>query len=75
MAFPKTFEEFKNAGYEYDGEGICRGCGATILWYITPVKRKKIPIDADGAAAHWSTCPKAEQFKQLRGRRQHQEAQ
>lgn len=26
MKFPATSDELKAANYEYDGEGVCRGC-------------------------------------------------
>jgi hypothetical protein len=67
MAFPKTLEELKAAGYKYNGDGTCRSrkCEARIEWWITP-RGKKIPLDIDGKGnitPHWSTCPAVKDFR------------
>ncbi len=61
MAFPTTETELKNQGYVYDNTAKCRGCGSEINWYRTP-KGKMIPLDPE-LTPHWSTCPKADQFR------------
>src|SRR5947207_1964369 len=40
---------------------ICRGCGAKILWVITP-KGKRMPLDENGRP-HWGTCSRPEIFR------------
>jgi hypothetical protein len=40
---------------------ICSGCNAVIHWVKT-AKGKWTPVNPDGSP-HWSTCPKAKQFK------------
>lgn len=53
MAVPETLEDLKAAGYVFDNEGICKGCGAEIEWFITPNGRKSpmsvVPLDKSGA--------------------------
>lgn len=39
----------------------CKGCGAEIFWEKTR-SGKMTPVNADGTT-HWSTCPKAKDFK------------
>lgn len=67
MAFPKTLDEMKGAGYSFDNSAICRGCGDDIEWWITP-SGKKIPMNimergVSSAIAHWSTCSEADSFR------------
>lgn len=62
MAFPKTIDELVAAGYKHEGTADCRGCGAAIEWWRTP-KGKKIPMDHGTAMPHFSTCPRAEDFR------------
>ena len=69
MPFPKTLDELTAAGYRFEGHAHCAGCGALIEWWITP-NNKRMPMDVtDGrkAEAHWATCPKAAQFRKVRG--------
>lgn len=40
---------------------MCKGCGAGIFWQKTK-NGKWMPLDPDGTP-HWSTCPKAEEFR------------
>jgi hypothetical protein len=67
MAFPKIFDELKPAGYKFDGEGTCKGCGDEIEWWQTP-SGKKIPMNqmakgSDAATPHWQTCTEADSFR------------
>jgi hypothetical protein len=62
MGFPQTIEELKAAGYKFDGESQCKGCGADIEWWTTP-RGKKMPVDHGKATPHWSTCTKANEFR------------
>jgi hypothetical protein len=48
-------------GYLPDNLGVCRSCGATILWCTTPAHRKA-PINADGTS-HFATCPFADRHR------------
>ena len=46
----------------YGGDRVaCKGCGATIVWVVTPAG-KRMPCDPDGVP-HWGTCPNAKEFK------------
>jgi len=65
MAFPSTIEELRKAGYRFDGESDCKGCGVAIEWWITP-NGKKMPVDHGTAMPHWKTCPQAELFRKER---------
>jgi hypothetical protein len=65
MPFPQTTQELLAAGYKFDNDANCRGCGASIEWWITP-KHKRMPMDVhadDTVEPHWSTCPEAKEFK------------
>lgn len=67
MAFPKTFDEMKPAGYKFLGNATCKGCGDDIEWWETP-NGKKIPMNpmtsgSSEAVAHWSTCSDAPVFR------------
>lgn len=64
-AWPKTGEEVKAAGYRSSEWGVCKGCGARILWTITP-NNKMTPLSRmeDGRwQPHWADCPARDQFK------------
>jgi hypothetical protein len=41
--------------------GICRGCGAKVIWIVTKAGRN-MPVDSDGTS-HFATCPQAKQFR------------
>ena len=43
MPIPDTKETLEAAGYLFDNEGTCRGCGEEIEWWITP-NGKKMPM-------------------------------
>jgi hypothetical protein len=67
MAFPKTFDEMKAAGYKFDNDAECRGCGDAIEWWITP-SGKKLPMNpmtsgSSESVAHWATCSDAPSFR------------
>ena len=67
MPFPRTLNELKAAGYVWDNDADCRGCGDPIMWFRTP-SGKKIPMNpmsagSDSATAHWSTCTEQDQFR------------
>ena len=73
MKFPNTSDTLKAAGYEYDNDSTCRGCGEPIEWWITP-RGKKLPMTVKKAGdplktsaeirePHWATCPNAKEFR------------
>lgn len=73
MKFPATSNELRAAGYEYDNDGVCRGCGAPLEWWITP-GGKKMPLVViktatikhatdDVRQPHFSDCPAAQDFR------------
>jgi hypothetical protein len=65
MGFPETIQELIKAGYHYDSDANCRGCGVRIEWYITP-SGKKMPLDVDpegNCCPHFANCPDAESFR------------
>ena len=68
MAFPKTVDELRDAGYRFSDHGVCRGCKADIEWWHSP-NRKPIPFDLMNkandftATTHWATCPEKDQFR------------
>jgi hypothetical protein len=63
MPFPKTLDELRKAGYHYEGDGMCKRCGAAIEWWKTPKKKKMMPCDFGTATPHWATCPSPEDFR------------
>lgn len=78
MAIPEKREDLIALGYEFNGDGECRGCGEPIEWWITP-NDKKMPVtvkevrdESKGAFApveryirvpHWKECPNADDFR------------
>jgi hypothetical protein len=65
--FPRTSTELLERGYDFLGEGKCKGCGAAITWWATP-NDKRIPIDymatpTTPAVSHWATCTNPEYFR------------
>lgn len=67
MPFPKNLDELVQAGYIFENDAVCKGCGADITWYRTPTG-KMIPMDpmergVSPAIAHWSTCPERDSFR------------
>jgi hypothetical protein len=66
MPFPPTRRLLKEAGYEYITNKTCP-CGATMELWQTP-KDHVMPMnpmadDDSKAESHFSTCPKAAQFR------------
>jgi len=43
MPVPETKEGLETAGWVFDNEGVCRGCGAPVEWWIS-VNGKKCPM-------------------------------
>ena len=72
MAIPDNRRDLEQMGYTFNGEGICRGCGAELFWYITP-REKKMPFsriadsgpsdDVEKLEPHWNSCSAREQFR------------
>lgn len=64
----KTRDQLSEAGYLFAGKATCRGCGASIEWWISP-KKKRMPFDTLAGGMldiHWVTCPQAQEFKKPR---------
>src|SRR5215472_7311130 len=66
MPFPETRRALKEAGYDFMTTKVCP-CGATMELWHTP-KDQIMPMnpmadDDAKAESHWSTCPKAVQFR------------
>lgn len=79
---PETKEELEKAGYVFDNEAHCKGCGAEIEWWITP-NGKKMPMSVQEQRVgegyfrsvigfrripHWSNCPNAKEFRNAKSR-------
>lgn len=65
MAFPETTSELVAAGYVFDNDANCRGCGVRVEWWITP-RGKKMPMDVNengDCEPHWASCPNAKDFR------------
>lgn len=67
MAFPRTWDELIAAGYVWQNDAECRGCGDPIMWFRTP-SGKSIPMNpmqrgSDEAVAHWATCTEQDSFR------------
>ena len=66
MPIPKTLNELKTAGYIFENESTCKGCGDDLEWWTTP-SGKKIPMNPmagdSPAVAHWSTCIESDSFR------------
>ena len=75
---PTSREGLRDAGYEYTGDGVCRGCGAELEWWITPNDKhmpfeliavhkdpnnETSPVVRFDRIAHWSRCPEHKQFR------------
>jgi len=68
MPFPETLDKLRAAGYRFNLDAHCRGCGARIEWWITPAG-KHMPMDVTDSGkvqSHFATCPKVEQFRKER---------
>jgi hypothetical protein len=71
--FPQTRHEMVKMFYVFDGAAKCRGCSADIEWWTTTTRRK-IPMNPmpkyySPAIAHFSTCPKADEFRKASAQR------
>jgi len=69
MPVPDNRTDLEMMGYRYDGSGFCRGCGASLQWFVTP-NGKKMPMSVQNETeeketleVHWSVCPKAKDFR------------
>jgi len=72
MAIPDNRKDLEAMGYSFNGEGLCRGCGAELFWFETP-RGKKMPFsriadagpsdDSEKLEPHWSSCPNREDFR------------
>lgn len=75
--FPTNLHEMKRMGYTKSGIGKCKGCGADLEWWTT-TKGQSIPMnpmpvqgtnDHAPSVAHFSTCPKAGDFRKSSAQR------
>ncbi len=52
MPLPEKKEALEAAGWVFDNEGICQGCGASVEWWISKNGRKcpmsVVPLDKQG---------------------------
>jgi len=62
MPFPKTKDDLFAQGYKFGRATSCRACRAKIEFWMTP-RGKYIPLNAGTLESHWSTCPKAAEFR------------
>jgi hypothetical protein len=46
-----------NEGFVFINAGTCADCGANVVWYRTPERQKRMPIDAAKKIPHWWCCP------------------
>ncbi len=71
MAFPAYGRELVQQGYRFLERGICDGCGASIEWWRTPLKRQmpmnRMQSPDDPAISHWATCCVPKKFKKKPG--------
>ena len=81
MPLPTKREDLIAMGYEFTGEGKCRGCGEYIEWWITPNDKRmpmsvvevkdesKVfpqPILRVDRVPHWGVCPNAADFRKAK---------
>lgn len=64
---PETRRDMRNAGYVFKDTSKCKGCGASIEWWLT-TNKKSMPFNADVSehmkmVVHWSTCPNRDDFR------------
>lgn len=60
MPFPKDSTALKSAGYKFDNDAVCRGCGEDIEWWISSrgnkVAMNPMPSGSSPAIMHRSVC-------------------
>ncbi len=80
MPIPEKKEDLLAAGWIFDNEAFCRGCGEPIEWWIMPNGRKmpmsvvELKKDKNFFAparelvrrSHFITCPEAASFRKDR---------
>jgi hypothetical protein len=62
MPFPRTDTDLAAQGYEFENKTRCRGCGAEIEFWLTPMG-KHIPLDPGTLEPHWTSCPKSADYR------------
>ncbi len=62
MSFPRTDTDLVARGYTFEAKTKCRGCNARIEFWLTP-KGKHIPLNPGTMEPHWSSCPRARDFR------------
>jgi hypothetical protein len=77
MPLPTSKSGLEAAGYMFDNDGICRGCGEPIEWWICP-SGKRMPITVKAIhktesvtspivdyqrVPHWAECEAADDFR------------
>ncbi len=55
--FPRGHKALVNEGFVFLNAGTCADCGGRVLWYRTPERQKRMPIDASKKVPHWWCCP------------------
>lgn len=55
--FPRGHEALTLEGFVYLNAGTCADCGASVRWYLTPERQRRMPIDAKRKIPHWWCCP------------------
>ena len=48
---PETKEGLEAAGYVFDNEGVCRGCGEVVEWWVTN-NGKRMPMSVVALDVH-----------------------
>lgn len=67
MPFPRTRAEMEKSGYVRRAYTRCQGCNQSMEFWRTK-EGKNLPMDPmpdpeSNAISHFSTCPKANQFR------------
>lgn len=62
MPEPKTPEFWKAKGYSYVIQGRCPACAADVEIWLAP-GGNEVPIDPASFEPHFSTCPKAKEYR------------
>lgn len=55
--FPRTHKALTLEGFVFLNAAKCADCGASVCWYLTPERHKRMPIDAAKHIPHWWICP------------------